>query len=422
MAKLIDIIKYEGNNDVFIYKHPVEDFNIGTQLVVHESQEAVFFYNGKAMETFGPGRHTLETANIPILKNLVNSVAGGASMFHAEVYFVNMVTQMNLKWGTDSKIRMFDPATGMTVELGACGTFNMRVSDSRKLLIKVVGTEHAFGQRDVTGQEGTGYSSATMNGSFRGMLMSKIKSYLPRSIREENINILEVDEHLDEISEFLKREINKNFEEYGLFCPELFVTRIMTPDDDPNFRRLKQQHADRYLKVQEQMILENEARARKNVVEVEAETEAMKKTIAARAEAEAMKTTGFAEAEIMRAKGYTYQQETQRKVGVALAENESTGGAAGGLAVTMAQMGAGLGMATAVGKATSEAIRGEAPASVNTAPVEATWKCAKCGEENKGKFCSNCGEPKPVTEEWYCSNCGTKNKGKFCSNCGTPRA
>ncbi len=423
MAKIVDLIKYEGNNDVFVYKHPVEDFNLGSQLIVHETQTAVFFYNGKAMESFGPGKYTLETANIPFLKKIVNSVTGGESMFHAEVYFVNMVTQMNLKWGTDSKIRMFDPATGLTLELGACGTFNLRIDDPRKLLIKVVGTEKVLGQCDITGQEGTGYSSATMNGAFRGMLMTKVKSYLPRAIREENINILEVDEHLDEISDFLRKEVNKVFEEYGLFVPELFVTRIMTPDEDPNFKRLKQQHADLYLKVQEQRIRENEALARKNVVQVEAETEAAKVTIAARAQAEAMKATGFAEAEVMRAKGYTYEQETQRQVGVALAENE-TAGAAGGIASTMAQVGAGIGMAAAVGKTTAEALQGNTPAQpkpVET-PVNNEWECPNCHTKNSGKFCGNCGTAKPVmTGEWFCSECGTKNTGKFCSNCGTPR-
>ncbi len=415
MPKIIDVIKYEGKNDVFVYKHPIEDFNIGTQLIVHESQTAVFFYNGKAMETFGPGKHTLETANIPLLKNLVNSVAGGESLFHAEVYFINMVTQMNLKWGTDSKVRMFDPATGLTLELGASGTFNMKVSDPRKLLIKVIGTEKAFGDCDVTGQEGSGYSSETMNGAFRGMLMTKVKSYLPRSIREENINILEVDEHLDDIGAFLKKEVNKVFEDFGLTCTDLFVNRIVTPDEDPNFRRLKQQHADRYLTVEEQRIKEKAALARKGVVEVEAETEAMKKRIAAQAEADAMKATGFAEAEVMKAKGYTYQQETQRQVGVALAENES--GAASGLASTMAQVGVGLGMATAVGKATAEAVKDGGV--VQGAPMSGTWECPKCHAMANGNFCSVCGSPKPSAEEgWFCPDCGTKNTGNFCSHCG----
>jgi len=69
---LYDIIKYEGNNDVFVWKHPCEDFNLGTQLIVHESQEALFYMNGHALDLFGPGKHVLETENIPLLRKVSN--------------------------------------------------------------------------------------------------------------------------------------------------------------------------------------------------------------------------------------------------------------------------------------------------------------------------------------------------------------
>ena len=136
--KIADIIKYEGDNSTFIWKHPCEDFNYLTQLIVHESQEAIFFMNGQALDLFGPGRHTLETQNIPIVGKLLNRATGGESPFHCEVYFINKTVQMAIKWGTDSKVRYIDPNYGIPIEIGACGELNLAVSDSRKLLLKLV--------------------------------------------------------------------------------------------------------------------------------------------------------------------------------------------------------------------------------------------------------------------------------------------
>ena len=119
MAKIADIIKYEGDNSTFIWKHPCEDFNCMTQLVVHESQEAIFFMNGQALDLFGPGRYTLETENIPKIGKLLNRATGDTSPFHCEVYFINKTVRMALKWGTPEKVRFIDPLTGVPLEIGA---------------------------------------------------------------------------------------------------------------------------------------------------------------------------------------------------------------------------------------------------------------------------------------------------------------
>ena len=255
---LASVIKYEGDNQTFVWKHPIEDFNLGSQLIVHESQEAVFFRDGEALDLFGAGRYTLSTQNLPLLENLYKLPVNADTVFHSEVYFVNLTTQMGIKWGTDSKVRMSDPATGLHLELGACGEFSLRVCDSRKLLLKLVGTASEFRWGDVI--DGA-YSLKPTVAKFKALVMNRVKSNLARIIKEQNINILEVDEHIDRISESLRTVINETLTEYGLFMPEFFVTAIMTPDDDPNFVRLKQQHADMYLKVREEQILKAEALA-----------------------------------------------------------------------------------------------------------------------------------------------------------------
>ncbi len=434
---IIDVIKYEGGNDTFVYKHESEDFNTGSQLIVHESQEAVFLRDGKAMDRFGAGKYTLETESMPLMKGFFKKIASGPSQFHAEVYFINLSTIMGVKWGTDSKVRMYDPASGLHLEIGAFGEFNIRIADSGKVLLKLVGTELGLKKEDVLG--GSGYTNASVSGKFRALVMTKVKSLLPKVIRENNIDILEVDEHLDEISEIIRKEINRSFESYGLVLPEFYVTNIDTPDNDPNYRRLKQQHAERYLRIQEERIKQAEAEARRGRVMVEAETAADVKLVGVKAEEESIRRMAYAEAEktraeglakadAMKAQGYSYQQETQRQVGVAIASNESSGGA-GGIGSAMSgvvQAGIGIGAAVSVGKATvgmmngvMSDVQGEtASASSNSA---SGWTCLSCGTTgNDGKFCKECGtkKPEPVST-WKCPNCGAEgNDGKFCKECG----
>ena len=164
-------------------------------------------------------------------------------------------------------MRLFDPASGLHIELGASGEFNIRVTDSRRLLLKVVGTTGALGQNDLLG-------GGTTRGIFRALVMTQVKSYLARVIRESGINVLEIDERLMELSTALRDRINEGLKEYGVTMPEFFVSRIVTPDDDPNFRRMKEQYAEQYLLVRQEQIKKSEAEAAQARKAVEAETAA----------------------------------------------------------------------------------------------------------------------------------------------------
>ncbi len=439
---IISVIKYEGNNSTFVFKHPTIDFNTGTQLIVHETQEAVFLRDGRIMDRFGAGKYTLDTESLPMMKTFFKKIADGPSQFHAEIYFINLVTVMGIKWGTDSKVRMFDPASGLHLEIGAFGDFNMRVSDSGKVLLKLVGTELGLKKEDIL--DSNGYSTPNVSSKFKGLVMTKVKSLLPKSIRENNINILEVDEHLEEVSKYIREELNKTFDSYGFYLPEFFVTNIVTPDNDPNFKKLKEQHAERYLLIQQERIKEAEALARKGRVIVEAETEAELKIIdvkaqeettkrLAYAEAEKTRAEGLAKADVMQAQQFTYQQETQRQIGVAVAENEggSGGGGVGSAISGVVQAGVGIGAALAVGKATIGAVSGvmddvmKPDDNSTKTPNPVSWKCTVCGTEgNVGKFCHECGSKNVVNNNnWTCPNCGkTDNTGNYCGNCGTKRS
>ena len=431
---LASIIKYEGDNETLVWKHPIEDFNFGSQLIVHESQEAIFFRDGQALDLFGAGRYTLRTQQLPLLEKIYKLPTDTEGTFHSEVYFVNLATQMGVKWGTDSKVRLFDPASGLHIEIGASGEFNIRVTDSRKLLLKVVGTTGGLGQEQLLGI-GNG------KGFFRSMVMTQVKSYLAQTIKENAINILEIDEHLMALSTALRERINAALDEYGLTMPEFYVSRIVTPDDDPNFRRMKEQYAEQYLLVRQEGIRKAEAEAAADRKAVEAQTAARMKIIGAQGEAEALKIQKQAEAEAyrmqaeaeaaeMRMKGYTYQQETSRQVGLEAMKNGLGGGtnAAGalgdlaGLGVSLGAMGSVIGMTKdALSPMTQDAA--QMGAAVGAA-VAGGWDCPACGHKNiTTNFCPDCGGKKPEPKTgWDCAQCGTKNiQSRFCPNCGAKK-
>ncbi|MBR2548444.1 MAG: SPFH domain-containing protein [Clostridiales bacterium] len=435
MVEAISVIKYEGSNDVLAHKHEKEDFTIGSQLIVHETQEALFFRDGKVFDQFTAGRHTLVTNNIPKVRDYMKLGTGGVNVFHCEVYFINMVTQMGIRWGTDSKVRLFDPASGLHVEIGASGNFNMRVTDSSKLVLKLVGTTEGLLQSDVTG-EGKSYGT----GMFRALIINKVKANLARIIKEQNLNILEIDAYLDVLSSQLMVDINATLEEYGLTMPEFYVTSIVTPDDDPNFVRLKQQFADKTLKVREEEVRKAEAEAAQQRKIVEAQTEAQLKAvnaqgdaeairIKAQAEAEAYKMKAEAEAAEMQMKGYTYRDETARQVGLEAMQNGITGGGSGGgasggigdvasLGVTLGAMGGVINMtrdamapimgeSQKVGEGFGNVVAGNTQAPAGTpapaapaapaVPVEGAWNCPSCGKTGiTSRFCPDCGLARPI--------------------------
>lgn len=431
---LASIIKYEGDNETLVWKHPIEDFNFGSQLIVHESQEAIFFRDGQALDLFGAGRYTLQTQQLPLLEKIYKLPTDTEGTFHSEVYFVNLATQMGIKWGTDSKVRLFDPASGLHIEIGASGEFNIRVTDSRKLLLKVVGTTGGLGQEHLLGI-GNG------KGFFRSMVMTQVKSYLAQTIKENAINILEIDEHLMSLSGALRERINTALDEYGLTMPEFYVSRIVTPDDDPNFRRMKEQYAEQYLLVRQEGIRKAEAEAAADRKAVEAQTAARMKIIGAQGEAEALKIQKQAEAEAyrmqaeaeaaeMRMKGYTYQQETSRQVGLEAMKNGLGGGAnAAGALGDLAGLGVSLGAMGSVIGMTKDALNpmmqdaAQMGAAVGAA-VMGGWDCPVCGHKNiTTNFCPDCGGKKPEAKTgWDCAQCGTKNiQSRFCPNCGAKK-
>ena len=439
MGKIAEIIKYEGDNSTFIWKHPCEDFNSLTQLIVHESQEAIFFMNGQALDMFGAGRHTLETQNIPKLGRFLNRATGGETPFHCEVYFINKTVQMAIKWGTDSKIRFIEPNMGIPLEIGACGELNLEVSDSRALLLKLVGTMNGI----AWGDSGAGFTKSIQN-CFRPLISTAVKAHLVSSIKAQNINILEIDENLESLSEVLRKAIVPGFEEYGLTIPQFYITNVALPEDDPNFRRLRELHT---ISFQTRMIqaealvksahadaaatvaaAERKAELERQTTETEvARRAAERDLIRAQAEAQAAKMSGMAEAEVMAAKGYTQRDvlgaEVQKAYAEGIGNMNISGGGGSGIAGDMIGLGVGMAAAGVVAPQLGEMFKGFTTPSQTATPASQEAKCAKCGATlpANAKFCLECGEKvAPASADTIvCPECGkTVAKGKFCPECG----
>lgn len=345
-ADIAQIIKYEqpgsgqNVNSVFIWKHPCEDFNTTTQLIIHESQEALFFMNGQALDLFGPGRHTLETQNIPLLKKALNWATNGETPFHCEVYFINLVEQMSIMWGTDSQVEYMDPVYHFPLAIGASGEMRLQVADSRKLLVKLVGTEKELNRENLVRY-------------FRELLNMRIKSYIANIMSEESINIFDVDKHLETFSENLQSKLAGDFLEYGVALKKFVVSRIQKPENR-TFQRFKELHYASYMNV-----AEAELKQKVDLIEQETRTQ---KTI--------LEAKGIAEKRRM--EGYTYQDERGFDVAEKLVQNEAMGEFANtgmGLGM-MAGMGGGIGLKVA--DMTSRAIGGVPTAEQVITPARDT--------------------------------------------------
>ena len=425
MAEVASVIKYEGNNDVFIWKHPQEDFNSLTQLIVHESQEAIFFKDGKALATYDPGRYTLETQNIFGISSGIRKTTGGENPFHCEIYFINQTVQMGLKWGTDRYIRFVDPIYGIPLEIGASGELNLKVLSSQKLLVKLVGTMKNLAWNI----EGDDFAQSLKN-SFRGLISTIVKSNLAKAIVEEKIDVLELDQNLDKLSNILRNALVEGFEEYGLTIPQFFVRNIVFSENDNQIEKIKELRATQF------NIKAEQARRQVEIEGQITETEEYKyhierEMLRAEADAKRKRLDGLAEAEVMRAKGYTRKDELDRDVQMAYAEslgevgsNVGSGGLGGSGGVVGDFMNLGVGMAAAgvIGSQMNEMFKGINPSKMQNEEKSVTKTCSKCGTPlfEGSKFCSKCGAIVGGNEDLIvCPACGERiPEGKFCIKCG----
>lgn len=205
--------KDESGREMVHRFEPGGELKLGAQLVVLESQWGIFFRDGRALDTFGTGRHTLTTANVPLLARVIGLPFGGTSPFRADVYFVSRKVFAGQKWGTKDPVAFRDAELSM-VRLRAHGVFATRVSDPRLFLNQIVGTAASF-------------SAEAIEGYLRDLIVARLNDVLGETLR----TLFELPRIYDELAEALRGRVAGDFAKYGLELCDFFINAITPPDD-----------------------------------------------------------------------------------------------------------------------------------------------------------------------------------------------
>lgn len=217
MARIFDIVEApdQGLNQM-VYRVPGSgsgDFRIGSQVVVRENQNAVFFRDGKALDTFGAGRHTITTANIPLLIDIIGMAFSGKSPFKAEVYFVNMRDFIDMKWGTPEPISLRDKDLGLA-RLRANGRYSMAINDPQMFVAKIVGTQGL-------------YQTSQIEDYLRNIIISRLTDLLG----EMKASLFDLPAMFDELSAAIKAKVAEDFEALGITLKQMFLGSVSPTEE-----------------------------------------------------------------------------------------------------------------------------------------------------------------------------------------------
>lgn len=224
---LVNVIKWEANSEELVHKFPVSDLRLGSQLVVYPSQTAFFVKGGQILDEFMCGTYTLKTKNLPLLNKLINLPFGGDSPFQAEVWFVNQIALLDCKWGTPSPIQIEDPKYGVIVPIRAFGQYGFRIDNPRTFLTRLIGNMPSFKASKVVEY-------------FRGIILSKLTALISQKLYDDNLSIININAHVEVISEYAKLKLSEAFAEYGLNLEIFNVIGINVNEEGPSFKRLKE--------------------------------------------------------------------------------------------------------------------------------------------------------------------------------------
>lgn len=223
----VDVIKNRSDNDTLIFKNPEEDFNNGTTLVVGPGEKAIFVYQGTIEQIFDPGSYTLTSANYPFISRLRNSLSGGVSSFHSLVYFVRTATSREIKWGTQTPIKVYDKALadqfqgiGVETEVRARGAYRIKVDDCGIFLTQLIGNNY-----DLTDQE-------SITDYFRNQFLGHIISILTTELTKWEGPLISVPANAVTYAETIENEIAPIAAEYGMKVLNFSISAIDIVDNE----------------------------------------------------------------------------------------------------------------------------------------------------------------------------------------------
>ncbi len=320
---LLHVIKYEGDNQTLVYKHPQQDFTTLSQLVVHQSQKALLMLQGQALDLFEPGTYTMHTGNIPLLNRLINLPFGGESPFHCEVYFINMAEHMAVPWGVGDIIFRDMFHKNYPFRIGANGEMSLTITDPRKLVVRLVGTERALDHQ-------------TIGNYFRTAITQEIKNILPKVFQKKQYSIFDLETDLSETSEVLKTLVSVQLEDYGVSVERFWINGLKMPEEDPTYRNLLSLHGTNVTIDLEgelrkrQALIDSDVQAARytgevRVKQMDAEAEKYRRKLEAEADQYEKRLDTDAEKYAQQTLGYTWKEKQQANVMQGLADNEGSG-------------------------------------------------------------------------------------------------
>jgi len=216
MARIFDVVEYPSEMaDEIVHRFPevgVADLRMGSQVIVRESQRAVFFRDGKALDSFGAGRHTITTANVPILTGLLGMAFNNRTPFTAEVYYVSMREFADHKWGTPQPIIVRNPGMGLGVALlQAFGTYSFQVADAQQFVTQIVGANGSFRTSEIENR-------------LRTMLLSKLQDLLGETAAKRSV--LELIGLTEELSAGVRAKAQDDFAAIGLTLKSFYIGNL----------------------------------------------------------------------------------------------------------------------------------------------------------------------------------------------------
>ncbi|MEN6579671.1 MAG: SPFH domain-containing protein [Anaerolineaceae bacterium] len=220
MARVFDVVEYPSEMmDELVHRFPetgIADLRFGSQVIVRESQAAVFFRDGRALDVLGPGRHTISTANVPLLTNLLGKLFGDRTPFTAEIYFVSMREFADRKWGTPQPIIVRNAGVGLGIALlQGFGTYSFQVTDPQQFVTQIVG------------QLGT-YRTSDIENRLRTMLLSRLQDLLGETTSEKNV--LDLIGLTDELGAGVRAKAQDDFLAIGLLLKSFYIGNLKPSD------------------------------------------------------------------------------------------------------------------------------------------------------------------------------------------------
>lgn len=216
MARIFDVVEYPSEmTDEIVHRFPeqgIADLRMGSQIIVRESQRAVFFRDGQALDVFGPGRHTITTANIPLLVDLIGKVFNDRTPFTAEVYFVSMREFVDHKWGTPQPIIVRNPGMGLGVALlQGFGSYSFQVKDAQQFVTQVVGAQGMYRTGDIENR-------------LRSMLLSKLQDLLGETAARNSV--VELIGLTEELGSGVRAKAQDDFAALGLVLKAFYIANL----------------------------------------------------------------------------------------------------------------------------------------------------------------------------------------------------